>query len=129
MTREQKYTEQLQQLGIWQPAFAPAVRTLADMERDHQRTWKAWKDEGSLIDSPLYAAVVQQRRDILQHRDALGLTPRGLRRLKSSTIVPEDLGPTDTQGGSPAVSALLDGLRARAAANANVSESDTAADG
>ena len=122
-TREKVYTEQLMQLGIYQPAFDPEIHTLAIMERDHQRTLKAWRAEGSSVTSELYSVIVQQRRDLLTHRDALGLTPKALRRLKAASIVPEDAGPVDSQGGSPAVSALLDTLRSQAAAN--VSKSDT----
>ncbi len=82
MTREQKYTEQLRQIGIYHPAFDPEIHTLAMLEREHQRTVKTWNKMGSPIDSPVYLALERQRRDILAHRDALGLTPRGLKRLK-----------------------------------------------
>lgn len=82
MTREQKYIMQMRQIGIYQEAFDPAIHTLAMMEREHQRTLKLWKAGGGKTDNELYAVVVQQRRDILAHRDALGLTPKALRRLK-----------------------------------------------
>ena len=124
MTREQVYTQQLQAMGVWQPAFTPAVKTLADMEREHQRTKKRWKADGGDTTSDLYPAIVQQRRDILAHRDALGLTPKGLRRLKASSIVPEASAAVDVTGGSPAVSALVATLKAQAAANAAVSNAD-----
>ena len=124
MTREQKYVEQLMALGIYQPAFDPEIHTLSIMEREHQRTLKRWHETGDSTDSDLYPVIVQQRRDILAHRDALGLTPKALRRLKASSIVPEDGGPVDSMGGSPAVNALLDAIRVQAAANA-VSGSDT----
>lgn len=124
MTREQKYTEQLMALGIYQPAFDPEIHTLAIMEREHQRTLKRWHEAGDKEDSDIYPVIVQQRRDILAHRDALGLTPKALRRLKAGSIVPEDGGPVDSMGGSPAVNALLDAIRVQAAANA-VSGSDT----
>lgn len=124
-TREKKYIEQLMQLGIYQPAFDPEIHTLAMMEREHQRILKTWKESGSAADSDLYPIIVQQRRDILAHRDALGLTPKALRRLKAASIVPEASAAVDAQGGSPVVSALLDTLRAQANVNAGVSESDT----
>ena len=82
MTREQKYAQQLQALGIYNTAFDPEIHTLAIMERDHQRTLKAWRAEGSDVTSELYAVIERQRRDILTHRDSLGLTPKALRRLK-----------------------------------------------
>lgn len=90
MTREQKYAQQLQALGIYDPAFDPEIHTLAIMERDHQRTLKAWRAEGSDVTSELYAAIERQRRDLLAHRDSLGLTPKGLRRLKAAAFPRQD---------------------------------------
>ena len=84
VTREQKYIEQLREIGVYQPAFDPEIHMLAMMEREHQRTVKAWRAAGSPISGDLCQAVERQRRDILQHRDALGLTPKGLHRLRPS---------------------------------------------
>ena len=89
MTREQKYAQQLQALEIYDPAFDPEIHTLAIMERDHQRTLKVWRAEGSDVTSEIYAAIERQRRDILAHRDSLGLTPKGLRRLRGSSFTAE----------------------------------------
>jgi len=92
MTREQRYTEQLRELGIYQEAFDPEIRMLAMMERELQRMVKRWKAEGSPItdtgaqgtttSNKTLDAINAMRRDILAHRDALGLTPKGLHRLK-----------------------------------------------
>lgn len=81
MTREQTYTQQLQDLGIYEPAFEPEIHTLAIMERDLQRALKAWKatakkGEQPSVTDPIWAAICSLRRDILTHRDALGLTPK-----------------------------------------------------
>ena len=88
MTREQKYTEQMKELGIYHRAFDPAIHTLAIMERENQRTMKALKTAAAEGEdktaAKLRADIAQQRRDILAHRDALGLTPKALRRLKTT---------------------------------------------
>lgn len=84
MTREQKYTEQMQQLGIWDEAFAPEVRILAMMERELQRFTKEWKNEGSDPESTLWEEIKSQRRDILARKEALGLTPKALKRIKGA---------------------------------------------
>ena len=89
MTREQKYAQQLQALGIYDPAFEPEIHTLAIMERDHQRTLKAFRAAGSDVTSELYAVIERQRRDLLTHRDSLGLTPKGLRRLRGTSFQAE----------------------------------------
>ena len=104
MTREQKYAEQLQALGIYDPCFEPAIHTLAIMERDHQRTLKLWREGGSDPTSELYAVIERQRRDILAHRDALGLTPRGLRRLRGAFLPADKDGDDDAR---PTVLSML----------------------
>ena len=42
MTREQIYKEQLQALGIYDPAFDPEIKTLAQLERRLTRLQKEW---------------------------------------------------------------------------------------
>ena len=93
MTREQKYIEQMRELGIWQEIFEPEVHTLAMLERDLQRLTKRWKDDGCptvqeggsgpRTSDKTLDAIMALRREILAHRDALGLTPKGLTRLKA----------------------------------------------
>lgn len=106
MTREQKYTEQLRELGIYQEAFAPEIKMLAMMERELQRMVKQWKAEGSPItdtgangtpmSNKTLDAINAMRRDILAHRDALGLTPKGLHRLRPKGTEPAPAGNQQT---------------------------------
>ena len=88
MTREEKYAKQMMELGIYHPVFDPAIHTLAIMERENQRAVKALKaaeaNGEEKAAAVLRGEVAQQRRDILTHRDALGLTPKGLRRLRAA---------------------------------------------
>ena len=87
MTKEQIYRQQMEELGIWEDAFAPEVATLAQMERDLTRAKKAWSETAppggkpSVLD-PHFAIITGLRREILAHREALGLTPKGLRKLR-----------------------------------------------
>ena len=87
MTKEQIYQQQMVELGIWEDAFAPEVSTLAQMERDLTRAKKAWSETAppggkpSVLD-PHFAVITGLRREILAHREALGLTPKGLRKLR-----------------------------------------------
>lgn len=86
-TREQIYRQQLQALGIYDPAFDPEISTLAKLERKKTRLEKAWSatappgGKPSFMD-PHYDKLMQIEDKILAHRDALGLTPKALRRLK-----------------------------------------------
>lgn len=84
MTREQKYADQMEQLGIWDEAFAPEVKILAMMERELQRFTKEWKNAGADPESVLWEEIKSQRRDILARKEALGLTPKALKRIKGA---------------------------------------------
>lgn len=96
-TREEKYTEQLKTLGIYEDAYAPAIHELCIMEREMSRARKQLKDKApdsaapSYAD-PLYGVIRQLQNNILAYRDALGLTPKSMRRLKGQQI---SIGPAD----------------------------------
>lgn len=89
MTREQIYKNQLQTLGVYDPAFDPEIKQLAMLERRKTRAEKAWSataaegEKPSFLD-PHYQVIVQLEDKILTHREALGLTPKSLRRLKGA---------------------------------------------
>ncbi len=98
MTREQKYREQLQSLGIYDPAFDPAITELSQLDRDMKRARDAWAAtvpkgcKPSLLD-PHYQVICQLRRERLVLRESLGLTPKSLRRLRGApdAPMPQDL--------------------------------------
>lgn len=96
--RELVYIEQLKALGIYNPAFDPEIKTLASLEREWTAAKKAWAataEEGEKPDftDPLYSVIQNLRREILTHREALGLTPKSLRKMRGSPEppVPQDL--------------------------------------
>ena len=99
MTREQKYIEQMQALGIYEEVFDPEIHTLCIMERDLQRLTKRWKDEGyrtvekngrgPATTDKNFDAIMVLRRQVLALKDALGLTPKALARLKGRPVAAE----------------------------------------
>ena len=89
MTREQIYKQQLLGLGIYDPAFDPEIKTLAQLERRLTRAQKAWAATAPPGGKPSflnehYPVIVQLEDKILAHREALGLTPKALRKLKGA---------------------------------------------
>ena len=93
-TREEKYREQMKALGTYDPIFEPELTTLCQLEREHQNAKKAWsatagpkgsKRKPSVLD-PHYAVIQRQRQEILTHREALGLTPKALRKLRGQPV-------------------------------------------
>ena len=91
-TKEQIYREQMQALGIYEPIFEPEIKTLARVEREYTRAEKAWSataapgGKPSFLD-PHYPVIQRLRAEILQHREALGLTPKALRKLTGAAGV------------------------------------------
>lgn len=89
MTKEEVYKRQLQDLGIYDPAFDPEIKDLAKLERKKTRAEKEWSatappgGKPSFLD-PHYQIIMQLEDKILQHRNALGLTPMALRKLKGA---------------------------------------------
>ena len=120
-SKEAVYKQQLIDLGVYNPAFDSTIHMLCIQERELSRAMKAWKntaakDEAPLITDPLYAEISKLRRDILARQDALGLTPKGLQRLRKQAAPAGDSAPPPSTGNA-AFGQLLDQLRE----NANVS--------
>lgn len=88
-SKEAKYKRALSELGIYHPAMDGLIHDLAVLERECARARKAWKATAapgqapSALD-PYYGVIRQQQRDILALRNALGLTPQALRRIKGA---------------------------------------------
>lgn len=87
MTKEQVYRKQLQELGIYEEAFEPEIRMLARLERELTRAQKEWSTTAEDGKAPsftadIYPTIQKLRAEILQHREALGLTPKALRKLR-----------------------------------------------
>ena len=116
-SKEAKYKRQLESLGVYDEAFEPAIHMLCIQERELSRAMRAWKatapskNDAPSITDPLYAEISKLRRDILARQDALGLTPKGLQRLRknaapsSSEAAP--IAGTPNQG----FAALMDSIR------------------
>ena len=118
MAKEAQYKQQLQALGVYDPAFDPAIHVLCIMERELSRAMKAWKataakDEAPSITDPLYAEISKLRKDILARQDALGLTPKGLQRLRRQTAPQSETAPPPASG-NVAFGNLLDTLKEKA---------------
>lgn len=102
MSKEASYRQQLESLGVYDSAFDPAIHVLCVQERELSRAMKAWKataegDKAPLITDPLYAEISKLRRDILARQDALGLTPKGLQRLRKN-VAPSSADAAPTAG-------------------------------
>ena len=85
-TKEQIYARQLKELGIYEEAFEPEIKTLAQLERELTRAQKEWSASAEEGEKPsftheMYPVIAGLRKEILQHRETLGLTPKALKKL------------------------------------------------
>ena len=122
MTREEKYKAQLVELGIYQKAFDPVIKDLCQAERRRTRAQNEWsakakaeaEDRGedptkakpSFLNE-LWGVICALDKTIMAYREALGLTPKALRRLRGQ--------PTAAAGPTAAdeISAKLDRMLER----------------
>ena len=119
MKREDVYIGQLEALGVWNEAFRPMVNDLAKAERRRTRAEKEWsatvpKGGKPSFTHPLYQTIVQLDRTVMEYREALGLTPKALRRVRGMSAA-DDAPAGDSPTG---IAARLDELLARNAADA-----------
>ena len=89
-TKEDRYRSQLIALGIYEEAYDPAIHELCVLEREMSRARKQLKDtapdgKAPSYADPLYGVVRQLQTNILAYRDALGLTPKSLKKLKGQS--------------------------------------------
>lgn len=116
MAKEQQYKQQLINLGVYDEAFDPAIHVLCIQERELSRAMKAWKatvakEEAPSITDPLYAEISKLRRDILARQDALGLTPKGLQRLRKNTAPSSSEAAPIAGTANQGFAALMDSIR------------------
>lgn len=86
MTKEEVYRKQMKELGIYEEIFEPEIKTLCRIERELTRAEKAWSKTAPPGGKPSFLddhfVIIQNlRKEILQHREALGLTPKSLKRI------------------------------------------------
>ena len=128
VTKEQVYQQQMEDLGIWQDIFLPELRTLCRCERELTRAEKAWSNTAppggkpSFLDDH-YPVIEKLRNEILQHRQALGLTPQSFRKLTGVNAG------GDTPEQKDLISSKLDQIAARVAGYDFAPGSDVCASG
>lgn len=91
-SKEQVYKKQLEDLGTYEEAFETAIKELCILEREISRARRKLKakhtgkdrkvDDYAYFTDPLYGVIKQLQATVLAYKDALGLTPKGLKKLK-----------------------------------------------
>ena len=87
--KEKECAELMTALGVYSPAVDGTIHQMCILGRELHRTRVAWKKTVPKGQTPstsheLYEVILKQQRQLLAYQDALGLTPKGLRKLKGS---------------------------------------------
>ena len=121
-TREQTYKAQLQELGIYDPAFDPLIKELAQKERQRKRAQDEWSEKAKKkaeaagedpkkakpdFADELWDVITDLDKMILAYRESMGLTPKSLRRLKGAASA------DPAQSAAAGISARLDAIAER----------------
>lgn len=118
MGRKEKIIQDMERLGIYDPAFLPSIDDLCTCEREisaARKEWKATAESGKRpsFTHPLYETIKSLRKDINKLRDDLGLVPKGLQRLRRQAAPTGDSAPPPSSGNA-AFSELLTTMRNQA---------------
>lgn len=89
MGRKETIIRDMERLGTYEDAYLPTINDLVTRERERGAIRKAWKATANpgdrpSFEHPLYAEIKAANRDILSLQDSLGLTPKGLQRLRKN---------------------------------------------
>ena len=94
-SKEDEYKAQMETLGIYEDAYKPAIKELCIIERELSRARKKLKakhtgpdkkvDDYAYFTDPLYGVIKQLQTTALAYKDALGLTPKALKKLKGKS--------------------------------------------
>lgn len=87
--------QQMETLGIYKPEFDATIDRYVALSKEYNLLYKRYKDDGFQCTvkgaqgekkSPLVATLESLRRDILLLEESLGLTPRGILKLRENAF-------------------------------------------
>lgn len=87
----------MEAIGIYRPEFNATIRTYSEMRQQYNKLSNEFYEGGCIITemytnnagyenvrkTALYLALESLRKDIVNHENILGLTPTGLKKIKS----------------------------------------------
>lgn len=92
-------TKDMEAIGTYRPEFNATIRTYAEMRQQYKKLTNEFYEGGCNITeeytnkagftnirkTALYLALETLRKDIVNHENILGLTPAGLKKIKSDS--------------------------------------------
>lgn len=89
--REEEIADRMRRLGVYKPEFDETIRRYRKLSDEFARIYAQYKKDGYPFETsgpqgvkkaPVVVTLESLRRDLLDLEDALGLSPRGLKKLQ-----------------------------------------------
>lgn len=92
---EMEVIRKMENLGIYKEEFRGTIRRYVELQKEYKTVHKKYEKTGYMCEvqtaqgvkkSPIVSTLESLRRDILSVEESLGLTPRGLLKLKENAF-------------------------------------------
>ena len=89
--REQEIADRMRRLGVYKPEFDDTIRRYRKLSDEFGKIYAQYRKDGYPFEvsgpqgvkkAPVVVTLESLRRDLLDLEDALGLSPRGLKKLQ-----------------------------------------------
>lgn len=96
--REQEIADRMRRLGVYKPEFDETIRRYRKLSDEFASLYGKYKKDGYQFETsgpqgvkkaPVVVTLESLRRDLLDLEDALGLSPRGLKKLQEEPFKAE----------------------------------------
>ncbi len=96
--REQEIADRMRRLGVYKPEFDETIRRYRKLSDEFASLYGKYKKDGYPFETsgpqgvkkaPVVVTLESLRRDLLDLEDALGLSPRGLKKLQEEPFKAE----------------------------------------
>ena len=92
---EMEVKQKMERLGIYKPEFNATIKRYVELQKEYKKIYAKYKKSGyecvvqtnqGTKKAPTVATLESLRKDILTMEESLGLTPRGLLKLKENAF-------------------------------------------
>lgn len=96
--REEKIADRMRRLGVYKPEFDETIRRYRELSDEFGKIYAQYRKDGYPFEvsgpqgvkkAPVVVTLESLRRDLLDLEDALGLSPRGLKKLQEEPFKAE----------------------------------------
>ena len=96
--REQEIADRMRRLGVYKPEFDETIRRYRKLSDECGKIYAQYRKDGYPFEvsgpqgvkkAPVVVTLESLRRDLLDLEDALGLSPRGLKKLQEEPFKAE----------------------------------------